>query len=145
MILSNNMQITSTSRRLLIKNGAVLFSFPALWLALAFVPFDSIPGVCGFYRSTGYPCPTCGMTRALEATAHLNLIKAIIMNPLGPLAFACAGVWWVDALFRLSSARSTRLSCWARAHGMELAVTGFLLVLSYGVLRIVVLCAGYAG
>jgi hypothetical protein len=139
------MQIIPPSRRLFITNAAIFLSFPVLWLALAFIPFDSIPGVCGFYRSTGYPCPTCGMTRALEATARLSPLKAIAMNPLGPLAFAFAGTWWVDALLSIFSGGSTRLSRWARAHGMELAVAGFLLVLSYGILRIMMLCAGFAG
>jgi len=133
------MQKTLPQRCFSLKNAAVLLSFPALWLALRFVPFDSIRGICGFYRNTGYPCPTCGMTRALEATAHMDFPKASTMNPLGPLAFALIGVWWIDALLRISSGRSTRLSRWAGAHGIELAVMSFLLVLSYGVLRIVML------
>ena len=139
------MQTTPFSSRRFIRNAAVLLFFPALWLALRFIPFDSIQGVCGFYRSTGYPCPTCGMTRALEATVRLGFAKAVTMNPLGPLAFGFMGVWWVDALLQLCTGRSTRLSRWAGRHGIELAVTGFLLVLFYGILRIIMLCAGYAG
>ncbi|CAG0988858.1 hypothetical protein PHYC_02176 [Phycisphaerales bacterium] len=38
--------------------------------------------VCLFNRVTGYPCATCGGTRAAAQLAHLNLPAAIAFNPL---------------------------------------------------------------
>ncbi len=47
--------------------------------------------VCGMYQSTGYPCPTCGMTTAFAHAAHGHLLRSFITQPAGcVLAVACA-------------------------------------------------------
>lgn len=51
-------------------------------LAARFLPLSSIPLVCPFKAMTGFPCPTCGATRAFIHFAHLNLTEAFVMNPL---------------------------------------------------------------
>ena len=38
--------------------------------------------MCVFKATTGYPCMTCGGTRALVRLAHLDLLGALAMNPL---------------------------------------------------------------
>ena len=54
--------------------------------AAAFVPVDRILSgtgyACGFRMLTGYPCPTCGVTRAFIRTAHFELGWALRLNPL---------------------------------------------------------------
>jgi hypothetical protein len=49
---------------------------------------------CPLRRSTGWPCPGCGLTRVADHVAHLHLLRAWDANPLGTigaLAFAaCA-------------------------------------------------------
>ena len=49
---------------------------------------------CPLRRSTGWPCPGCGLTRVADNVAHLHLGRAWEANPLGTvgaLAFAfCA-------------------------------------------------------
>lgn len=37
---------------------------------------------CLFRTLTGFYCPGCGMTRALHALVHLDLVTALRMNPL---------------------------------------------------------------
>lgn len=41
---------------------------------------------CGFRAATGWPCPTCGLTRAAERFAHGDFAGAVQANPLGALA-----------------------------------------------------------
>ena len=51
---------------------------------------------CGFRKMTGYPCPGCGLTRAADHFAHLDLHGAFVANPLGMFGAACflvAAVW----------------------------------------------------
>lgn len=38
--------------------------------------------VCTLKLFTGYPCPSCGMTRALEEILHLNFSESLKMHPL---------------------------------------------------------------
>lgn len=40
---------------------------------------------CGFLQSTGYPCPTCFMTRAFVYVMHGRLLKAVWTQPFGAL------------------------------------------------------------
>jgi hypothetical protein len=44
------------------------------------LPFQ---GPCGFLLTTGYPCPTCGMTTAFSYTMHGNWLAAIKAQPGG--------------------------------------------------------------
>lgn len=42
-----------------------------------------LPG-CPFRALTGWPCPGCGMTRALLALGQLRLADAVAAHPLAP-------------------------------------------------------------
>ena len=46
--------------------------------------------VCGFLVSTGYPCPTCGMTRAFGHVVRGQLVEGFVAQPMG--ALVCLGV-----------------------------------------------------
>ncbi len=48
------------------------------------VPNSVLPR-CPFHALTGLWCPGCGMTRALHALVHGDLLLALHMNPLGML------------------------------------------------------------
>jgi hypothetical protein len=52
-------------------------------LVARFVPAErfSLCGVCGFRRATGWPCPSCGATRAFLALAHGRWAEGIAHNP----------------------------------------------------------------
>ena len=41
---------------------------------------------CPLRQLTGFPCLSCGMTRAFDRTAHLHIAGAFDANPLGALA-----------------------------------------------------------
>lgn len=50
----------------------------ALWLEYVEWP----PVVCPFHAMTGWPCPTCGATRAVLALARGEFVAALRLNPL---------------------------------------------------------------
>ena len=60
-------------------------------LAAVFVPLDRIMAdvgyECGFRRLTGYPCPSCGATRAWILVAALRFREAFRLSPLAALLF----------------------------------------------------------
>ncbi|MBN8801664.1 MAG: DUF2752 domain-containing protein [Stenotrophomonas acidaminiphila] len=64
-----------------------------------------------FLAFTGYYCIGCGLTRALHALAHGDLLRAFSMNPLGlvtlalvPLMVLWSAGWnprWLQPLMRV--------------------------------------------
>jgi hypothetical protein len=67
--------------------AAALVAAVGVWLLLNFDPnaADSpFPG-CMFRALTGYFCVGCGLTRALHALVHGDLLRAFAMNPLAVL------------------------------------------------------------
>ncbi len=45
----------------------------------------TLPNVCIFLRTTGLPCPGCGLTRSIVAAAHGNLALSLSYHRLGLL------------------------------------------------------------
>lgn len=67
--------------------AAALAAAVGVWLLLNFDPnaADSpFPG-CMFRALTGYFCIGCGLTRALHALVHGDILRAFAMNPLAIL------------------------------------------------------------
>jgi hypothetical protein len=55
---------------------------------------DALPFyVCYFRAFTGWPCMTCGSTRALGALARLDLAGAVAANPLAVVVGVLIGLW----------------------------------------------------
>lgn len=52
---------------------------------------------CTFYRVTGMPCPSCGMTTSFCQLVHGNLAKSLEANPVATLLAAAAmiGTPWL--------------------------------------------------
>jgi hypothetical protein len=76
-------------------------------LVARFVPVARLPfWHCVFREHTGWPCPACGLTRALDGLAHGRFGFAFASNPLGALGgcllAAAALVAVVQYAFRLS-------------------------------------------
>ena len=58
-----------------------LFTFFAVYS----VPLTPKIRLCGWYWLTGWPCPLCGMTRAMSQLFHGEFRSALELNALSPL------------------------------------------------------------
>ena len=63
-----------------------------------FYPAYLVPAGCPFKALAGFPCPTCGTTRAFARLREFDVLGALAMNPLiaGLALFAavfCAYAW----------------------------------------------------
>lgn len=130
---------TRASLSLTIGEAAVLLSLPVFLLLARYVPFDRLPNTCVFLRVTGYPCPSCGMTRSVMSTVRFNFQRAIEMNPLGIALVLVFGVWWTTRVYEIATGRHTRLSRWASRHVTWLGIAGLSVFLLFGALRIWIL------
>ena len=64
---------------------------------------------CAFKTITGFPCFTCGSTRALAALSRFEVLQAVKFNPLITLACAAVPTWFLTTLLEASFARWPRL------------------------------------
>lgn len=78
-------------------------------LAAALLPLDRIPyTICIFLRLTGYPCPSCGLTRGFVAMAHGQWLAVLHACPLAALLYAATAlVFAVNAAALLCGVRLT--------------------------------------
>jgi sugar phosphate permease len=84
---------------------------------------------CGFYRATGLPCPTCGMTTSFSLCLHGDWHAAWQAHCLGPVlvvSTAIGAVWFSAAGF---SGRRLGLPSW---HLLSTVAAWTLLVLILG-------------
>ncbi|MDD5678455.1 MAG: DUF2752 domain-containing protein [Kiritimatiellae bacterium] len=62
-------------------------------LGVALLPLDRIPyTICTFLRLTGYPCPSCGLTRGFVAMAHGQWLTVLHTCPLAALLYAATAL-----------------------------------------------------
>ena len=62
-------------------------------LAVILLPLDRIPyTICTFLRLTGYPCPSCGLTRGFVAMAHGQWLSVLHACPLAALLYAATAL-----------------------------------------------------
>jgi hypothetical protein len=71
---------------------AAIAAVVGFWLLRNFDPnaVDSPFPQCMFHALTGWHCIGCGMTRALHALAHGDVLRAFSMNPLAMSLLAIA-------------------------------------------------------
>ena len=67
---------------------------------------DPAGSICVLRRTTGLPCPTCGMTRAFYAMGRGAVGEAFAEHALGPLVFILLGVVWVRSTGILLAGRA---------------------------------------
>jgi hypothetical protein len=98
--------------------SGLAFAGAALWLGMGL----AWPR-CPFLAVTGFPCLTCGATRALIAFAHGNFLLALSWNPLAFFAFWGVIAFDLYAVVVLIS-RSPRLRVvdWTRGETKTLRV-----------------------
>jgi len=63
--------------------AAVLAASALLPLPAANGRIAGIPDFCLFYRITGLPCPSCGLTRAFVCIGHGELQQSLHWHPIG--------------------------------------------------------------
>lgn len=121
---------------------AIILSFPVFLLIARFFPFQKLPSICAFYNLTGYPCPTCGMTRSVISLTHLYFSRAVCFNPLGPVFLLLFAVFWAVAVYQEFTGKQMKIALWAGKHFNLLAIIGLLLLLTFGVARIIHITIG---
>jgi hypothetical protein len=88
--------------------------FGGIGLAVAavvgLVGLDRLPiAFCVFKGLTGWPCPTCGSTRAVGRLFGFDLAEALAMNPLTTVVAVVIAAWAVADLVLLPRRRSLRV------------------------------------
>lgn len=82
----------------------------AACVAVLALPPAALPR-CVLYESTGIPCPSCGLTRAVRLLADGQFRSAFAAQPLGALAALALWVWvaysWIVVVGRLPRVRLT--------------------------------------
>lgn len=91
--------------------GAILAAIGiAACLAVGLLHLDRLPlSVCIFKTLTGWPCLTCGATRALALLCAADLGGALAMNPLATLLAVVLLPWGLCDAFLLRGGRALRL------------------------------------
>ena len=103
-----------------------------IWLAIA-----PLLRPCVFRSLTGFPCPTCGTTRAATAILDGNLIAAFSANPLAAAAgllfvvgAPLATLWAVARWPVPVSVLPTPLPMWVRIGAVALIAANWLYVIT---------------
>jgi uncharacterized protein DUF2752 len=94
--------------------------------------------VCIFKVVTGWPCLTCGATRAFARLYALDPLGALAMNPLAAAGGAALVPWALADLALLRGGRALTLELtpagarWARALAVTAAVANWLYLAAVG-------------
>ena len=86
-----SLEDASARDRLLREGSLLVLASLVIGASFAFAPLKSrglVPAIpCLFYKVTGLPCLTCGLTRSFALTAGGNISGAFGMHLLGPPLF----------------------------------------------------------
>lgn len=91
--------------------GAIFLAIGALGaLAVAVLHLDRLPIlVCVFHAVTGWPCLTCGATRAVAELVTGDLRGALAMNPLATVGALALVPWGIGDLALMPRGRALSL------------------------------------
>jgi hypothetical protein len=91
--------------------GAILGGIALLATAgVGRLHLDRLPfTVCYFKAFTGWPCLTCGSTRALGRLFDLDLAGALAMNPLATIGLLALVPWAAADLLLMPAGRALRV------------------------------------
>jgi hypothetical protein len=94
------------------------------------------PG-CYFHALTGFPCPTCGSIRMLEALFQGEVVVAFAWNPLVFSGLAVLAIWAVSSSLRsILRLPALRVALSSREQNMLRLLILILLVTNWGYLII---------
>lgn len=99
-------------------------------LAALILPLETIQIRCAFKALTGWPCPTCGMTRSFIRLRQFDFAGAFAANPLITAFVLFAGLYvvyaWGVILFRARRVRAVFTRRWEPTLFRALAVVALL-------------------
>lgn len=121
------------------KNLICILWFPIMILMMRYIPFDHLPSTCMFVQVTGYPCPTCGMTRAMIAIGKGNWHRAYIMNMMSFPLTGFLGLVWLGLIYDSVIRKRMLLYNWLRQKLGWMIGIGFAIIMIFGVIRIYIL------
>lgn len=111
----NLVLVSTKSRNAIEATWAWLFVVPGVLLLAAHllpVPQNGalagLPTICVFKVLTGWPCPGCGLTRAIVLCAHGDWSQAFVFHPLGAIFYFA--LWGALALGVLPALRGRRIA-----------------------------------
>jgi hypothetical protein len=113
--------------------GAILGGIALLaGVAVGLLHLDRLPfTVCYFKALSGWPCLSCGTTRALGRLFALDLPGALAMNPLATAGFMALAPWAAADLVLAPARRALRVELGPlAARGVRVAVV-FALVANW--------------
>lgn len=126
---------TSRERADAVAIGLLLGLTAILVRASSSPPMSSLV-LCPFRRLTGWPCPGCGMTRALNALMRGRWDAALSLHPLSPIVAAVAMLLGLSALAKAILPPQASLARWSTI-GERIArtpwVVGCALAITLGV------------
>ncbi len=95
------------------------------------------PVICPFRAVTGFPCPTCGLTRTTGALLHGRIGEAVRTNPFDAFFLIIvvpvgAVFWFLNLTFglavRISTGRTERAAFWWTVAAVVVANWVYVLV-----------------
>lgn len=117
------------------------------WLAIIggglawLLPVGSLGfSVCFFYNLTGWPCPGCGMTRAVHFALHLDPLHAFYHHPVGLFGALGIAFFWLTALWEPAGRLFERV----KRHTALALMTVAVAMLGFGLWRAVAIGAADA-
>jgi hypothetical protein len=80
---------------------ALLMLITLFLLPYFYNPFSTGILTCTFREWSGYPCPTCGMSRAFYLMAHFHFYDSLNMHLMGPLLYLLLGFILIRIIFEI--------------------------------------------
>ena len=98
-------------------------------LVILFVLFISNPDKisltkCLFHETTGYSCPSCGLSRSLYAASHFNLYESIHFHLMGPIIYFAVLVLFFKFSFEMITQKEIQIK--VRPKIIKIAIASFL-------------------
>ncbi len=98
-----------TMRARLIRLLLALLLLSGVWLLHSLEPGEIPLPECEFKSITGLPCPTCGITRSMQAAANLEIKESFIQHPFGLLLISVISVLFFFLLTEAITGKRLRL------------------------------------
>ncbi len=106
-------------------------------------PYGGGAALCPSLRWTALPCPGCGLTRAVSAMTHLEVLDALRFNPFGVIVQGVMVVSLINALLGARWRAGVRLRLLPHARRLDRLGNALILAFfAYGVGRLLAVVAG---